>query len=568
MYFGDHIMDKISTQWKSSKLMILYLLIAVIAFGIVCIWRIPQYTDVLGWDEGLYMQNGLLFATKLQKAWGPIYGAWYYFLHFFQSHPLYLYLLNFQLLTILPGILFYAYWVRLGIRPLIAAIVAMFYMASHINFYSWPKISLFTATVVAFTFLVSTFFKRRLDQIIIIAGGIIVASYMRPELYLAYLLLFFIVVFLITRSLIKKIKIEKITWGLLGLLLVGTLGLQKWLGNPLFNFEGEGGRAVAAFGQHFAYNYTIWNDLRPDRWQLHAGIILKEVFGDINNIGEAIKANPAPIYKHFTFNFTHYLENVWKFYTDIFLPETIFHLKEIPRTIILGLILISIFIFKKFSFSQWWSAIKDRAWDIVLLAIVVSPTFISVIVIFPREHYMVLQLIFSLTIILMLSYGFTGWRNVVENRNRIGIVSALVILLVWLAPSAKDRPYFDNFREPKGNFNVQAAKVLEKFTPLKDTVAISENEGGIICFIPPALSQHYKWTPAVWKEDVNFEKIADSLHTQMYYVTPLMIYDDRYLYDTEWQDFTKNYESKGYKKVSIAEEWYFLYDTTAVKYQP
>ncbi|HZH68787.1 MAG TPA: hypothetical protein VFD65_06260 [Chitinophagales bacterium] len=558
---------KPSVHQQTSTSMFFYLLIAVIAFGIVCVWRIPEFTDVLGWDEGLYMQNGLLFTTKLQKAWGPIYAAWYYFLHFFQSHPLSLYLLNFQVLTVVPGVLFYIYWTRLSIRPLYAAVIAMFYIASHINFYSWPKISLFTATLIALVFVVSTFFKKRIDQIIIIAGGVIFASYMRPELYLAFLLLFVIIITLLFKDILKKIKVDKITWGLFALLVVGTMGLQKWLGNPLFNFEGEGGRAVAAFGQHFAYNYTIWNDLRPDRWQLHADIIIREVFGDVENIGEAIKANPDPIYHHFLYNCYHYLKNLWKFYTDIFLPESIFYLSTIPRSIILIGLFLSVLAFRMFNFKQWWSTFKEHTWDWILLFIVVSPTFISVIVIFPREHYMVLQVILILTLILTLSYGFTGWKGLATSRTHLGIISAIVFLLILLAPSAENRPYFDNFRQPKGNFNVQSSKVLENFIPLQDTIAISENEGGIISFIPTELAQHYKWTPAVWKK-TNFKHFADSLNTQMYYVTPLFLYDDRYLYDEEWQDFLTSYSESGYKKIEIANEWYFLYDTTAVRYQP
>lgn len=551
---------------RSSRLIYLYLLIAVIAFGVLAAWRIPEFVDVLGWDEGLYMQNGLLFTSKLQKQWGPIYAAWYYFLHFFQSHPLGLYLLNFQVLTVLPGVLFYIYWTRLGIRPLIAAVVAMFYIASFVNFYSWPKISLFTTTLIAFTFVVSTYFQKRVDQIIVLAGGVIFASYMRPELYLAFLVLFPLAVILILIQLFKKQKVQIQTWGLLLFLIMGTLGFQKWLGNPLFNFEGEGGRAIAAFGQHFAYNYTIWNDLRPDRWQLHADIIIREVFGDVENIGEAIKANPAPIYQHFIYNTQHFFKNLWTFYTDIFLPESMFHIKAIGRTIILSFLIIGILVFKKFSIKLWWQAVRSRLWDWFLLAVIVAPTLISVIVIFPREHYMVLQLIMILTFILTFSYGFTGWNNLAD-RNKLGLVSAIVFFLLILAPNAKDRPYFDNFREPKGNFNVQAARVLQDFTPLQDTVAISENEGGIITFIPPQLTQRYKWTPAVWKK-TNFYHFADSLHTQMYYVTPLFLYDDRYLYDEEWQDFLTNYSHKGYQKVEIADEWYFLYDTNAVAYTP
>ncbi|MCO5248365.1 MAG: hypothetical protein M9887_05390 [Chitinophagales bacterium] len=259
------------------------------------------------------------------------------------------------------------------------------------------------------------------------------------------------------------------------------------------------------------------------------------------------------------------LGNTWKFYTDIFLPESIFHLNAIARSLILGLTIFFIFFRKAFSLQLWWSRFKSFSLDWWMLTIVATPTLISVIFIFPREHYMVLQLLFTLSLLLSFSYGFTGWENVIKDREHIGMVSAIVLALVIFAPNPKNRAYFDNFREPKGNFNVQAAQLLENFELLKDTIAISEDEGGIICFLPTQIAQHYKWTPALRKEKTPFNHFADSLHTQLYYVTPLMLYDDRYLYDNEWQDFLKTYPERGFKKKTIADEWYFLYDTTALK---
>lgn len=545
--------------------MYLYLLISIIAFGIISVWRIPEFVDVLGWDEGLYMQNGLLFTTKLQKAWGPMYAAWYYFLHFFQSNPLYLYLLNFQVLTMLPGVLFFVYWTRIGIRPLIAAIISMFYIASAINFHSWPKISLYTTSILIFTFIVSTYFKRKLDKVIIVAGGTLIASYMRPELFLAFIVLFLIIIGSIIFQLVKKSSIQKISWGLLGLLIIGIAGLQKVLGNPLFSFEG--GRAIAAFAQHYAYNYSIWNHLRPDRWQLHGQEIFEADFGKNYDSYSAYKANPVAFMQHIHSNTINYLLNLWKFYTDLLLPESMFHLSATWRTIVLSIPFAAILIFKKINFSLWWNTMKSKWIEWLLLAIVIGPTFLSVILIFPREHYMVMQIVFLMTLILSLSYGFTGWSSIVKDRSHLGKVSAIVFLLLILAPNAENREYFDNFREVKGNFNVQAAKKLNEFTFIKDTIIISEDEGGIICFLPQEKTERYKWKPAMWKKS-NFNHYADSMGTQLYYITPLMIYDDRYLYDKEWQEFIKNYSEVGFKKVSVADEWYFLYDTTALKYNP
>ena len=71
----------------------------------------------------------------------------------------------------------------------------------------------------------------------------------------------------------------------------------------------------------------------------------------------------------------------------------------------------------------------------------------------------------------------------------------------------------------------------------------------------------------MWKKS-SFDHYADSMGTQLYYITPLMLYDDRYLLDSTWQEFLRDYSNEGFKKVSIAEAWYFLYDTTALKYTP
>ncbi|MCO5232991.1 MAG: hypothetical protein LC105_04635 [Chitinophagales bacterium] len=556
-------MTDISNFKKTSKLMYMYLLIGIIAFGIISVWRIPEYVDVLGWDEGLYMQNGLLFTTKLQKAWGPMYAAWYYFLHFFQKHPLQLYLFNFQVLTMLPGVLFFIYWTRIGIRPMVAAVISMFYIASAINFHSWPKISLYTTSILIFTFIVSTYFQRKLDKVIVVAGGTLIASYMRPELYLAFVVLFLIILISIIYQLIKKLSIHKITWSLSGLLLIGIMGLQKVLGNPLFSFEG--GRAIAAFAQHYAYNYSIWNHLRPDRWQLHGQEIFEADFGKNYDSYSAYKANPVVFMKHIHSNFINYLLNIWRFYTDLLLPESIFRLNEIWRTILLSITILGIIILKKINFSWWWNTMKSKWVEWILLLIVIGPTFLSVILIFPREHYMVMQVLLIMTLILSFSYGFTAWPPIGSTRNHLGLISAIILFLLWLAPNAKDRAYFDNFRDVKGNFNVQSARQLENFTLLKDTISISEDEGGIICFISEAKRDRYKWQPAMWKKS-NFNHYSDSMGTQLYYVTPLMLYDDRYLLDSEWQDFIKNYPQRGFKKLEIAKEWYFLYDTTALTY--
>lgn len=551
-------------SFSSSRVFYLLLLIIVV-FGVRIAWDIPQFVDLMGWDEGVYMQNGLLFAKKLQKDWGPMYAAWYYILHFFKSNPAELYLLNFQVLTVLPGILLFIFWYLSGMRPLWAALVGMFYMASQMNFYSWPKISLFTLVVLLCTFIASRFFKNLIDKLIIVAGGTLIASYMRPELYLAFFVLILATIFIFIFKWIKKQPIQISSYGLMGLLIIGILGLQVVLGNPLFSMGGM--RAMAAFGQHYAFNYAIWNDLRMDTWQLHGEQIFTRDFGRNFDFFSAYAANPEAFTRHVSSNIIHYLQNLASLYSDILLPESIFKIGVWGRCGILSVIFIALVLTGKWSFKSWWNLTKKDAVTWILLLLVIGPTFISVVLIFPREHYMVLQLPLLLTFIVSPSKGIVKVPVFSEGNKGLGVTLEIGFILIILAPSSAQRPYFDNFRSPKGNFNHQAVRILENMTPKIDTVNISEDEGGIMFFLEEEKKKHFKWIIGTRKTGA-FNAFKDSTNTQLYYVTPLMLYNEKYMKDPEWQLFIQKPDSYGFSKVEIEKEWYFLYDTSAISYQP
>jgi hypothetical protein len=553
-----------SLPYYSNKRILVILLLIITFFGIRIAWDIPQFVDLMGWDEGVYMQNGLLFTKKLQKDWGPMYAAWYYMLHFFKSNPADLYLLNFQVLTVLPGILLFIFWYFSGIRPLWAALVGMFYMASQMNFYSWPKISLFTLVVLLCTFIVSRFFKNVSDKLIVVAGGTLLASYMRPELYLAFFVLILATITLFIYNWIKKQAIQKSTYGLMGFLIVGILGLQIVLGNPLFSMGGM--RAMAAFGQHYAFNYAIWNDLRMDTWQLHGEQIFTRDFGRNFDFFSAYTANPEAFTRHVSSNILHYFQNIATLYSDILMPESIFRINAVGRCGILALIFIVLLLTGKWSFKSWWNLTKKDAITWILLLLVIGPTFISVVLIFPREHYMVLQLPLLLTMIVSFSKGIVKVPVFTEGKKGLGLTLAIGLILILFAPSSASRPYFDNFRDPKGNFNHQAVQILENMTPKQDTVNISEDEGGIIFFLNESKKKHFKWIIGTRKTG-GFNAFKDSTETQLYYVTPLMLYNEKYLNDPEWQLFIQKPDSFGFSKIEIDKEWYFLYDPKAITYR-
>ena len=82
--------------------------ILIILLGIKMFWGLSGVMDVLLWDESFYLKHGVNLQKKIPINWGPFYSFWYYLLHFFENDKVSLYYLNFKLMSILPIVA--AFW--------------------------------------------------------------------------------------------------------------------------------------------------------------------------------------------------------------------------------------------------------------------------------------------------------------------------------------------------------------------------------------------------------------------------------------------------------------------------
>ena len=78
-------------------------LFVLLLSGIVYVYGIEHFLDILGNDESMYLYGGNSFPLNFPNSeYSPLYTLWYYFLNLLQPDTIRLYYLNYILMTILP----------------------------------------------------------------------------------------------------------------------------------------------------------------------------------------------------------------------------------------------------------------------------------------------------------------------------------------------------------------------------------------------------------------------------------------------------------------------------------
>ena len=85
-------------------------LIVLLLSGIVYVYGIEHFLDILGNDESMYLYGGNSFPLNFPNSeYSPLYTLWYYFLNLLQPDTIRLYYLNYILMTVLPSLFIYIF---------------------------------------------------------------------------------------------------------------------------------------------------------------------------------------------------------------------------------------------------------------------------------------------------------------------------------------------------------------------------------------------------------------------------------------------------------------------------
>jgi hypothetical protein len=520
-----------TTLWHYLFGAILLLLCGIKVYG-----GLQNTMDIQFADESAYLRFGLDLFDKLNRDWGPMYSVWYKCLSFITTDTIQLYYLNYAVTSVAIGILLYIFLLRLSVHTVFAMLISFSVLISELNISVWPRISHFCIALCLLIMIVITFIKNNIYKFLVFALLCLISSYARPEFYLSFLLAIIaslVCIFYNRRTLAPK------DYLLFAGILVLIAALHITFRFPSNNFFGYN-RGVAAFYQHYAFNYKIRTHAKIDSW-LYWEEICKKTFGDCNSMWCVIKTQPGIVISNTLFNIKNYiLSTIIHGYSYIF-PVQLFHSKMMQLLLIVLLTVLFLFqLVRKQSRNKFIGYLYRYRFFILISFIFISPTILSCVVVFPREHYVYLQMLFVL--LLLVSLFDSLFDNITY---KAPVVILFGVLLFFATPNIKSYSFLKVNNDTDLQCNKELIKYLRKNYQDKPHTIFTN-----MPFVRGMLPLNFKEVNTIFdkKKSRTFLHYVDSAKVDIVILTPSTFRDPHIAFDSTWTDFIKNYENYHFRK--------------------
>ncbi|MCP4143255.1 MAG: hypothetical protein GY755_23700 [Chloroflexi bacterium] len=354
----------------------LTLLIFLIAFRFTS--EVPDWFDIAQSDDNDYMFVGIHAFDEVQADWSPLYSFLFFTLHKFVPNPAQIYYLGMQWVGILLPLFSYLFLRRAEITRWFAAGTAVFLLGSYALWIPEPRVAAFATLVFIFIAWLISFFKKRWQRLWVLALSSLFFAYSRPEFFLVTLALSVVALSYFGFSILKRgLQLEKKDFLFLGISSSIAFAFLLWWGIPF-----SSSRTIYAFGQHYAENvqHCIAENAQSNMaWEE----ILTRDFNNPKNMAEVIQANPLNFRRHLSCNIQAFPKLLLKVAFSSAWGSSWFIIR-----IWAALILYRVIVYRQ--------ELKKRLlwlWenDFLLLPILsLGILSIDIILIHPREHYLVL----------------------------------------------------------------------------------------------------------------------------------------------------------------------------------
>lgn len=525
-------------EQSTDKGLLYYFLGAILLLccGIKLYYGIQNTMDVQYADEAAYLRFGLDLFEKMNRNWGPLYAIWYKCLSVITTDTIQLYYLNFVTTSVLVGILLYIFLLRISVNTIFSLLIAFSVLICDLNISVWPRISHFCIALCLIALIIISYLKNNIYKCIVFMLLCLINAYARPEFYLSFLLMVFVTLVCIYYN--KKILTRKDIYIFAGtIILIGILHyIFRFPSNDFFGFN----RGVAAFYQHYAWNYKIRTHSSFDAW-LYWEDIAKKQFGDCNSMWCVLKTQPMIVISNTMFNLKNYcISIVLHIFTYVF-PIGIFHGRKLQLLLTLfSLVSFIILLVRKNSRNYFLKKIDSYKFYLLILFCFITPTLLSCAVIMPREHYVFLQILFII-LILISAFGY-----LFELYNFKPLVIILFgILLLFATPSIKNY----SFLKVNTTSNLPCNKILiqhlQKTYGNKPHTLFTN-----MPFASGLLTTNFKEVNTIFdkKKQIPFLHYLDSAKIDIIILTPSTFRDPHIKDDSTWIDFMSNYQKFGFKK--------------------
>jgi hypothetical protein len=187
-----------------------------------------------------------------------------------------------------------------------------------------------------------------------------------------------------------------------------------------------------------------------------------------------------------------------------------------------------------FSASRAYSNILKYKWLLIFLSLYLLPGLVSAIIIFPRDHYLLLPGILIAVMATILVASHTPETPL----NHQPPWPIYMFLIIALTPS----PFANNVGSQENLKTIRFIKDLK----IQQPVNLLEAEGGYNIYLGDNFHR-----VAEYDKNENFGLFAASKNINMMVVSSLLVSDSRFKDDSEWQAFATNFSSQGYTLLDI-----------------
>jgi len=530
----------------------------IVILGLVMMRNISDYLDILLADETFYLAGGMNFLNKVPKGWGPSYSAWYKVLHFVQPDPIKLHYLNFKVLAIgLPVLIFIALK-RFKVPAMLAFLSGVLFMFSDINSVSWPRISHFVAASVLAAVIISTFLKTTYLKLLFFMFVALLVSYARPESSISFVLMFF---WTIGYILYKKLRLTKPDY-IMTLVAIPVLAIfMMKMGIPMVKAKGANPhfnlnytRQVTAYAQHFNINYMDWNDI-PNDFPIFWDDIFKENYTYDPSLIKTLKSNVPITVKHFKTNFVNYFKFSFDYIGGVFLPDKILYFPLWLKGVVFGVFMILMIYFATMQgyIGRIRDYLKEHYMIYIILFIMALPSMISCIMLYPRDHYLMIQVPFFMFFVTPLIFGgvFKGYNA----KATMITMSLLAVILLVIMPKAKDMEHFHLWQDFSGPINLNAINKINTMG-IDEPYTLMQNEGRIDVYLDN--KEVIPFVPYANMMGLSWDEAQDTLGIKMVLHTTLLALDPDLDKDQTWKDFLASPEDMQFERVEIGSEYGYL----------
>jgi hypothetical protein len=533
---------------NKSKIQVLMELFYVLAIVVVCfklLYEISGVMDIRFYDETVYLGRGVQLNWNSLFKDGFVYFVWYKLLSLFVQDNVTLYYLNYILLFLINPLLMYILLRKMGRERFGSAFFSIALLAANITIITWPFITRFATALILCTFILILSVKTKKAKYVIALCGLSLLIYTRPE-YVLSLVLFSIVS--LSCLMYKFIKSRKRVFAFLALF---TLLLSVFI--VFIKGPAKAGRSVMAFGQHYAVNLHQEGkiSINPNtNWRK----VMKDRFGTDRSITKAFLNNPKEMIGHLVTNIRRLPGRV----IALSLP---YKTKNKFGTKLIFLIIAGFLIF--ISIINSVRGIKGKGWKqflspvennpglnindgifYFLSIIIIIPLVISVCLVYPREHYL---LVLFTVVLVMVVKNLPGIpKNAILKKFR-WVPYAVILFILYAVPW---RVSGTRGTLPQDIQPLQKCSNLKKISFIKSIKAVSK-----IVF----LGAHGSMEPYIdnlqhvseMEKDVSFNEFLEQMKINMIWVDKALRKDTRFRDDDEFKDFLSAIPNDAWEKIDI-----------------